>query len=100
MDPTFACVVIDVRGDGRITDGQTAWSTDPNLLEWHWQPEPLYSSTIAYSNGSTEVFTRRERPALLFDAAGNPTHLYNGVQPPNETWHGHSYSYVQAIRQK
>ena len=91
-------------GDGRITDGQIAWSTDPHLLVWHWQPEPLYSSTIAYTNvrsfpfprlqglpfpaafsehdkqaaaqGSSEVFTRRERPALLFDADLNPTHLY------------------------
>jgi hypothetical protein len=100
---TFRMIFHGYGSDGRITDGQTAWSTDPNLLEWHWQPEPLYSSTINYTNGFSEVFTRRERPALLFDENMNPTHLYNGVQPPNESYSGpnsHSYSYVQGIRLK
>ena len=84
-------------GDGRITDGQTAWSTDPNLLEWHWQPEPVYSSTIEYADGSPpEVFPRRERPALLLDASGFPTHLFNGVKPPNASYKGKCFSYVQA----
>ncbi len=96
---TFKMIFHGYGGDGRITDGQIAWSTDPHLLEWHWQPEPLYSSTIVYTNvrgtqlpfppafseahdkqaaaqGSSEDFTRRERPALLFDADMNPTHLY------------------------
>ena len=26
--------------------------------------------------------------------------MSSGVQPPNETYHGHSYSYVQAIKHK
>ena len=35
--------------------------------------------SIVLNNGSTVVAKRRERPKLLFDESGKPTHLYNGV---------------------
>lgn len=82
--------------DGMVTDGQAAWSTD--LLHWHAQPTPVYSSTVAYEDGSTEVFSRRERPALLFDDEMNPTHLFNGVMPGDGPYKGKVFSYVQRIR--
>lgn len=33
-----------------------------------------------YSNGTHAPFARVERPVLLFDPSGTPTHLINGVQ--------------------
>ena len=38
-----------------------------------------YNTTVSLNNGSSVNFSRRERPKLLFDADGQPTHLYNGV---------------------
>lgn len=37
----------------------------PSLRNTHWRPPPFRH--------------RRERPKLLFDASGRPTHLYNGA---------------------
>lgn len=37
-----------------------------------------YNTSIALTNGSTIEARRRERPKLLFDERGGPTHLYNG----------------------
>ena len=82
--------------DGMVTDGQAAWSTD--LLHWHAQSTPVYSSAVAFEDGSTEVFARRERPALLFDSEMNPTHLFNGVKPSNGIYKGKTFSHVQRIR--
>ena len=37
--------------------------------------------TVRWANGSTTAVHRRERPHLLFDAAGAPALLLGGVQP-------------------
>ena len=37
-----------------------------------------YNTSIALTNGSTVEARRRERPKLLFDERGRPTHLCNG----------------------
>ncbi len=39
-------------------------------------------ATIHFTDGTSNTFTRLERPHLIFDSAGMITHLVNGVQPP------------------
>jgi len=52
---------------------------------WAWTlaDSPAYDYGVDFSDGSRTVFSRRERPQLVFDPdTGAPTHLINGVQPP------------------
>lgn len=45
-----------------------------------WSPiYRAYNTTVALEGGGSVTFQRRERPKLIFDAAGTPTHLYNGA---------------------
>ncbi|XP_065198016.1 uncharacterized protein LOC135829549 [Sycon ciliatum] len=80
-------------GDKRWTDGQAAHSSD--LLHWTWQPEPAYSSTIQFQDGTAETLSRRERPAVAVDKSGAPLYLLNGVEPAYPG-NSHTYSYIHA----
>jgi hypothetical protein len=46
-----------------------------------------YGPDVAFENGSSEHFVRRERPKLVFDGDGRPVALTNGV---NYMWPGES----------
>lgn len=47
----------------------------------NWSPiTRAYNTSIIRADGSYYELLRRERPKLLFNAAGIPTHLYNGVE--------------------
>lgn len=91
---TWRMVFHGYGGDRRWTDGQTAYSTD--LLHWTWQPEPAYSSTVYYHDGTSETFMRRERPALVLNEAGHPLYLLNGIEPEHPEYSSHTYSYIHA----
>lgn len=67
---------------GGCTDmGCHAFSKDS--VHWTLSLQPAYSSTVQFDNGQTLKMKRRERPQLVFDpVSGRPTHLINGVQPP------------------
>jgi hypothetical protein len=52
-----------------------------------------YNTTVRTVDGKTTVFGRRERPKLIFDTAGRPTHLFNGVIPAS----GNPYTAVAPI---
>ena len=59
-----------------------------------WSPVArAYNTTVRTAGGGATVFTRRERPKLIFDARGRPTHLYNGAIPPQ----GNPYTIVSPI---
>eukprot|EP00037_Helgoeca_nana_P001625 m.28176 g.28176 ORF g.28176 m.28176 type:complete len:600 (+) comp11997_c0_seq2:24-1823(+) len=58
--------------------GRLAYSVDGFL--WTYSDTPPFNGTVAYSNGTHAPFARVERPVLLFDPSGTPTHLINGVQ--------------------
>lgn len=46
-----------------------------------WSPiDRCYNTTVALEDGSSVVLKRRERPKLVFDKDGQPTHLSNGVE--------------------
>ena len=54
-----------------------------------WKPEDpvlCYDHTLRYDDGTVIRAERRERPQLLFDADGSPTHLYTGVLYRGRTW--------------
>eukprot|EP01063_Lacrimia_lanifica_P031955 TRINITY_DN537_c0_g2_i1.p1 TRINITY_DN537_c0_g2~~TRINITY_DN537_c0_g2_i1.p1 ORF type:complete len:386 (+),score=102.07 TRINITY_DN537_c0_g2_i1:43-1200(+) len=64
--------------------GAHAFTTDRTCTKgWTLsQPRPshAYSNEVRWASGNTTNFFRRERPQLIFDQAGYPTHLFNAVQ--------------------
>ena len=53
-----------------------------NGIDWHFNiAEQPYNATITFENGTRQFFSTFERPHLVFDDAGEPTHLVNGVSP-------------------
>ena len=69
----------------RDSVGLHAWSHDGH--NWTMAtPKTAYTKTVLWSDGSNTTFAERERPVLVFDQNGHPTHLINGVrlrQPPS-----------------
>lgn len=57
--------------------------------------QDAFTLDVEYSNGTTVHFGRRERPDLLFDAHGRPSHLFTGVETQGVH---HSWSLVQPVR--
>lgn len=45
-----------------------------------------YINVLTLADGSTQLLTTRERPKMVFNAAGDPTHLSNGVCPSPGNW--------------
>lgn len=74
--------------------GRYAHSLDG--LTWTFSPVPAYNSTIVWANGTTSVFSRMERPFLVFDANNVPTHLFNGVQ--EYEWDQYTFNLMHKIR--
>ena len=95
--------------------GLHAYSKDGRV----WSKSPTHSRAFSLeldlSGGNTFALARRERPELLFDAQGAPTHLYNGANTHGATLPGpttatdtvgngrskgfsHAFSLVQALR--
>ena len=59
-----------------------------------------YNSSVQFSDGRTVEFHKRERPHLVFDKSGDPSHLVTGVVAPGNNEHGYqglSYTLVQPI---
>jgi hypothetical protein len=68
-------------GAGAAGVGCHAFSADG--ARWTLGSAPAYNFTVRFSDGSNTTFRRRERPHLVLDPdTGAPTHLINGVQPP------------------
>jgi hypothetical protein len=57
--------------------GRHAFSRDG--VEWVLTEQIAYNGTVAFADGSTTTFSKRERPHLLLDEAGNPSVLFTGV---------------------
>ena len=73
-------------------------------FSWTLSPTPAYDYNVTFTDGTTTVFSRRERPQLVFDPdTGAPTHLINGVQLPRAQQPAHSqgdytYSIIVPLR--
>ena len=57
-------------------------SFSPDGLTWYTADVQPYFNEVNYTAGGPPLqMSTRERPKLLFDDSGNPTHLYNGICP-------------------
>jgi hypothetical protein len=65
--------------------------------KWNFKLQEAFSSTIAFTDGSTETFNRRERSKLFFSDDGEVTPLYlvTGVQALGTTTT--SYTLIQPV---
>jgi hypothetical protein len=48
-------------------------------LSWTASPFEPYGNEVHFTDGSSMLVSTRERPKLIFDLYGEPTHLVNGV---------------------
>lgn len=48
---------------------------------WTVSPVEPYSNIVRYTDGTEQTFSTVERPKLVFNERGVPTHLINGVSP-------------------
>jgi len=95
-----ACTWTDSRGahfPAAKWAGRYAFSADDGMT-WNFSPVPAYNASIRFANGTVKVFSRMERPFLLFDENGAPTHLFNGVQPVD--WDDYTFTLMHRIRAK
>lgn len=76
--------------------GCHAYSVDG--WEWFLASRPAYTTFVPLQGGRNVTVARRERPHIVFNAAGQPAFLTNGVQdnygPPG---YDHSYTLVAPI---
>jgi hypothetical protein len=72
-------------------------------ISWSFHPQNAYNNNVTLTAGSSWRLSRRERPKLILDASGNPTHLVNGVSrrgAANGCKDGdHSFTFIQPIAQ-
>eukprot|EP01052_Picozoa_sp_SAG31_P029578 SAG31_NODE_2950_length_4870_cov_3.507860_6_plen_97_part_00 len=81
----------DVGGHAASKDGKT----------WHYSGGAVYSTTVEYEGGYNVTYARRERPELLLDEHGLPTHLITGVVDGTRmtgTMNDRSWTLVQPIQ--
>ena len=56
------------------------------------------AGSITFSNGTTVVLARMERPVLVLDDGGLPLYLVNGVQP--RSGDAHTFTLIQTVRRE
>ena len=61
--------------------GMHAFSLDG--VSWTWSAAPAYNRSVRMAGGGVTTLSRRERPHLLFDAAGVATHLVSLPMSPH-----------------
>jgi hypothetical protein len=65
-------------------------ATSRDCLHWSLAPEPkAWTRTVAWDDGITTVQAHCERPALVFDDAGRPTHLFQATAAGPRPWDFH-----------
>jgi hypothetical protein len=69
--------------DGAVVSGHYF---SPDGLTWHTSPTMPYINVVDLADGTSQLLTTRERPKMIFNAAGDPTHLSNGVCPSPGNW--------------
>lgn len=66
---------------------------------WHYSGDAAYTTTVAYEDGSSITYSRRERPEMLVNELGEPTHLITGVvEKGGNGQHDRSWTLVQPVR--
>lgn len=68
-------------------------------LTWHFSGGAAYTTTVKYEDGSSKTYSRRERPEMLVNEHGEPTHLITGVvEHTGEGQNDYSWTLVQPVR--
>jgi len=65
------------QGGGVVNAGYHWFSADG--LTWNASSKTAYTTIVNNIDGTTTRYNRRERPHMIFDHTGAPTHLYTGV---------------------
>ena len=68
-------------------------------VHWHYTGA-AYNTTVGWADGTSTVFTRRERPSLIYGDLSRPrlpTHLSNGVEYGMANGDA-TYTLIQPIR--
>lgn len=87
LNDQYHCICEDNVGEvsGHIRWGIHLYSDD-GIREWkEYDPLVVYDHEIKYEDGSSQHFTRRERPQLLI-TEGEITHLITGVYNGKDSW--------------
>eukprot|EP01062_Namystynia_karyoxenos_P021972 TRINITY_DN183_c1_g1_i1.p1 TRINITY_DN183_c1_g1~~TRINITY_DN183_c1_g1_i1.p1 ORF type:complete len:423 (+),score=140.41 TRINITY_DN183_c1_g1_i1:65-1270(+) len=50
-------------------------------VDWRFSDTQPYNNWVDYTDGTRQYFATWERPHLVFNEGGEPTHLVNGVSP-------------------
>ena len=67
---------------------------------WHYSGGATYTTTVEFEGGQNVTFSRRERPEMMIDKDGNPTHLITGVVDSTDdsgTMNDRSWTLVQPV---
>jgi hypothetical protein len=83
----------------------------PDGLSWTASTTQPFGHTAELTDGSVLEMRTRERPKLLFDSSGRPTHLFNGINTNSycpspasscKTTRGYDwdYTFVQPLAQQ
>lgn len=83
-----------------LCNGYGMHAYSPDGVSWTWSTTPAYDKTVELADGTTWDLGRRERPHILFDTDGTPTHLYcavTGALPGAMRKTDRSNNFVQAL---
>merc|ERR1711871_574954 len=68
-------------------------------LTWHYSGAAAYTTTVKYEDGNAVTYARRERPEMIVNDEGEPTHLVTGVvEKGGKGQEDLSWTLVQPIR--
>lgn len=72
--------------DGAYTGdaGSAVYARSTNGVDWKVSPEPAFSRDVLWDDGVTRRMGNLDRPFLLFDEAGNATHLFAATNDGSE----------------
>jgi len=100
-DSTIHAILHDEQGPNRCTAfGRHAFAVDGGTRSssWHYGDGDgvfAYNGTVQTTSGTVLNYFRRERPHMVVDSKGWPTHLSNGVQ--EQTTDDRSYTLIQPL---
>merc|ERR1719253_2091085 len=58
---------------------QAHYAFSQDAVHWTESTRQAYSYAVKYTDGSSNLFARMERPQLVFSEGGTLTHIFNGV---------------------
>lgn len=88
-------------GGSGITDewGSGFYAESDDCMEFTVAPDPkVYSRHLTWSDGTKSTVCNLERPSLLFDENGNPTHLFCALGDGDEPYQFDNPTFIVCIK--